>query len=186
MGRIWDLRLLRRWTHGEGPRSRCYGRTTALRLFVQPYDEDEDEQFFFQVFQVMEHRWNEIDRGKPTTRKKTCPSATLSTTNPTWTDPGSNPGLRSERPETNRLSHGTAEVVKFDSIIFSVMTPCFPVCGYRRFGETYCCVDLVFISTHQNSRSCKTGIVYGVKITLLDYCKNKEMKEPPPPKKRIK
>jgi hypothetical protein len=29
--------------HGEGPRSRCYGRTTALRLFVQPYD---DEQFF--------------------------------------------------------------------------------------------------------------------------------------------
>jgi hypothetical protein len=32
--------------HGEGPRSRCYGRTAALRLFVQPYDEDEDEQFF--------------------------------------------------------------------------------------------------------------------------------------------
>jgi hypothetical protein len=29
--------------HGEGPRSRCYGRTTALRLFVQPCDEDEDE-----------------------------------------------------------------------------------------------------------------------------------------------
>jgi hypothetical protein len=32
----------------------------------------------------------------------------LSTTNPTWTDPGSNPGLRGERPATNRLSHGTA------------------------------------------------------------------------------
>ena len=42
------------------------------------------------------------------TRRKTCLSATLSTTNPTWTDPGSNPGLRSERPATNRLSHGTA------------------------------------------------------------------------------
>jgi hypothetical protein len=26
------------------------------------------------------------------TRGKTCPSATLSTTNPTWTDLGSNPG----------------------------------------------------------------------------------------------
>jgi hypothetical protein len=37
----------------------------------------------------------------------TCPSATLSTTNPTWTDPGSNPGLRSERPATNRLSQVT-------------------------------------------------------------------------------
>jgi hypothetical protein len=63
---------------------------------------------FYQVLQVMEHQWNEIDRGKPTTRRKTCLSATLSTTNLTWTDPGSNPGLRGERPATNRLSHGTA------------------------------------------------------------------------------
>jgi hypothetical protein len=38
----------------------------------------------------------------------TCPSATLSTTNLTWTDPESNQGLRGERPATNRLSHGTA------------------------------------------------------------------------------
>jgi hypothetical protein len=45
------------------------------------------------------------------TRGKTCPSATLSTTNPTWTDPESNPGLRGERPATNRLSHGTAHRV---------------------------------------------------------------------------
>jgi hypothetical protein len=42
------------------------------------------------------------------TREKTCPSTTLSTTNPTWTDPGLDPGLRGERPATNRLSHGTA------------------------------------------------------------------------------
>jgi hypothetical protein len=42
------------------------------------------------------------------TQGKTCPSATLSTTNPTWTDPRLNPGLRGERPGTNRLSHGTA------------------------------------------------------------------------------
>jgi hypothetical protein len=47
---------------------------------------------------------------KRSTLGKTCPSATLSTTNPTWTDPGSNPGLRGERPATNRLSHGTASV----------------------------------------------------------------------------
>jgi hypothetical protein len=32
----------------------------------------------------------------------------MSTTNPTWIDPGANPGLRGERPATNRLSHGTA------------------------------------------------------------------------------
>jgi hypothetical protein len=36
--------------HGEGPRSRCYRRTTALRLFVQPYDED--EQFFLPSFTI--------------------------------------------------------------------------------------------------------------------------------------
>jgi hypothetical protein len=38
------------------------------------------------------------------TLKKTIPSATLSTTNPTWI----NPGLRGERRATNRLSHGMA------------------------------------------------------------------------------
>jgi hypothetical protein len=49
---------------GEGLCSRYY---TALRLIVQPYDEDEakDGQFSFSFFQVMEYRWNEIDRGKP-------------------------------------------------------------------------------------------------------------------------
>jgi hypothetical protein len=51
----------------------------------------------------------------PSSRGKTCPSATLSTTNPTWTDRGSNPGLRDGRPATNRLSHGTARVVPLDA-----------------------------------------------------------------------
>jgi hypothetical protein len=43
------------------------------------------------------------------TRGKTCPSATLSTTNPTWTDPGSNLGFRGGRLAANRLSHDTAQ-----------------------------------------------------------------------------
>jgi hypothetical protein len=47
------------------------------------------------------------------TRGKAGPSATLSTTHPTWTKPGSNPDLRGERPATNRLSNGTAsDVIK--------------------------------------------------------------------------
>jgi hypothetical protein len=37
------------------------------------------------------------------TRGKTCPSATLSTTNPTWTDPGLNPGLHGAK---NGLQNG--------------------------------------------------------------------------------
>jgi hypothetical protein len=31
---------------GEGPRSRRYGRTAAMKLIVQPYDEDEDDDYF--------------------------------------------------------------------------------------------------------------------------------------------
>jgi hypothetical protein len=49
----------------EGPRSRRYGRTAALRLLVQPCDEGEDDDCFFVLFLVMEHQWNDIDRGKP-------------------------------------------------------------------------------------------------------------------------
>jgi hypothetical protein len=53
-------------------------------------------------------QWNDIDRENGRTQEKTCPSATLFTTNPTWADPGTNPGLHSERPRTNCLSHGMA------------------------------------------------------------------------------
>jgi hypothetical protein len=41
-------------------------------------------------------------------RIKTCLNATLPTTNPTWTDPGANLGLRGERSATKRLNHGSA------------------------------------------------------------------------------
>jgi hypothetical protein len=34
-------------------------------------------------------------------------STTLSTTNPTWPDLGSNPARRGGKPATNRLSYGT-------------------------------------------------------------------------------
>jgi hypothetical protein len=37
-------------------------------------------------------RWNEHWQGKPKYSEKNCPSATLSTTNPTWPDPGIEPG----------------------------------------------------------------------------------------------
>ena len=56
---------------------------------------------------------------KPKYSGKTSPSATLSITNPTWTDPGSNPGLRGGRPATNRLSHGAASLqseIKLDGL----------------------------------------------------------------------
>jgi hypothetical protein len=48
-----------------------------------------------------------IGRGNRSTRKKTCPSAALSTTNPTCC-PDANPGRRGGKPASNRLSYGTA------------------------------------------------------------------------------
>jgi hypothetical protein len=39
-------------------------------------------------------RWNENCQGKPKYSEKICPSATVSTTNPTWPDVSSNPGRR--------------------------------------------------------------------------------------------
>jgi hypothetical protein len=54
--------------------------------------------------------WNEDWQGKPKYSEKTCPSATLSTTNPTCPDPGSNPGRRGRKQATNRLSYGAAYI----------------------------------------------------------------------------
>jgi hypothetical protein len=50
--------------------------------------------------------WNDW-QGKLKYSEKTCPSATLSTTNPTCC-PDANPGRRSGKSATNRLSYGTA------------------------------------------------------------------------------
>jgi hypothetical protein len=65
--------------------------------------------------------------------RSTCPSATLSTTNPTWTDPGSNPDLRGGRPgfdpmerpiKTTKL-HSQIEIMT----ILSVLVHCLPHAG---------------------------------------------------------
>jgi hypothetical protein len=64
--------------------------------------------------------WNEYWPGKPKYWEKTCPSATLSTTNFTWLDPGSNPGRRGGKPATNRLSYGAASVCVYAVFVFCV------------------------------------------------------------------
>jgi hypothetical protein len=49
--------------------------------------------------------------GKPKYSEKTCPSATLSTTNPKRHKLGSNPGSRGGKPATNHPSNGAAIVL---------------------------------------------------------------------------
>jgi hypothetical protein len=53
------------------------------------------------------------------TRRKSFPSATLSTTHPTWDGPELNPALRSERPATNHLNHDTALNFKFIQTMYN-------------------------------------------------------------------
>jgi hypothetical protein len=57
--------------------------------------------------------WNEDWQEKPKYSEKTWTSATLSTTDPTWPDPGSNPGRRGGKPATNRLSYGAPTLISY-------------------------------------------------------------------------
>jgi hypothetical protein len=65
--------------------------------------------FFFHFYKQWSTGGMTLTGETLSTRGKTCPSTTLSTTNPTWSDPGMNPGLRGGRPATNCLSHDTAQ-----------------------------------------------------------------------------
>jgi hypothetical protein len=40
------------------------------------------------IYEYGEPQWNDIDRGKPNNSKKSLSNATLSPTDPTWTEPG--------------------------------------------------------------------------------------------------
>jgi hypothetical protein len=50
------------------------------------------------IHEYGESWWNDIDRGNQISPRKTCPSATSSTTNHIWTDLGANLGLHREKP----------------------------------------------------------------------------------------
>lgn len=56
----------------------------------------------------LEQRRNNKDRRKPKNSEEACLSATLSTTDPTWSALGVNPGVRGENPTAIRLSYDTA------------------------------------------------------------------------------
>jgi hypothetical protein len=73
---------------------------------------------------VWSSRWNKNWQGKSKYSEKTWPSATLSTTNPTWPDLGSNPGSRGGKPATNRLSYGTDFLSLHPSSVQIFSSPC--------------------------------------------------------------
>jgi hypothetical protein len=60
----------------------------------------------------MVDEWKIMTGENRSTRRKTSPSATSSTTYLTQTDLGSNPNLRGDRPATNCLNHGTVRTFR--------------------------------------------------------------------------
>jgi hypothetical protein len=94
-----------------GPRSIRYGRTEVLKAYYATLWWGW-WVFLLCHFNGVPVEWNWQWKTEVLGRK-TCPSATNFTRNPTWTDPGKNQGLRGERPATNHLSHGTAVFVTY-------------------------------------------------------------------------
>jgi hypothetical protein len=81
----------------------------------------------------------QIGRGKPKYSEKTCSSATLSTTNPTWLDPGLNPGRRDRKPATNRLSYGAAFVkINWFSVYLRIFCQLPRLCSFQCWHSCYC------------------------------------------------
>jgi hypothetical protein len=76
------------------------------------------------------------------TRGETCPSATLSITNTTWTDPGSKPGLTTCATGKTVTQEG---VTHYPSSVFIVLSD-FSIGGMRTSGGTqrvvWWCVNL--------------------------------------------
>jgi hypothetical protein len=84
-------------------------------------------------YEIEERWWNDILTGENRrTQRKTCHSATLSTTYPTWIDPGANPG--GKRPATNDLSHGTAFKVSYKTNSLNMFGP---ISGGRNLPTLY-------------------------------------------------
>jgi hypothetical protein len=101
------------------PKSRKFINLSLCFLLIFSWDETEstwycDHPLAFveapddRLWWLWSNRWNANWQGKRKYSEKTCPSATLSITNPTWPDPGSNLSLRPRKLATNCLSYGKA------------------------------------------------------------------------------
>jgi hypothetical protein len=74
--------------------------------------------------------------GETEVLEKTCPSATLSTTNPTWPDPGSNLGCSGGKPVTNRLSYGATNIIYIYIYIYIYVCVCVCVCVCKNVDKS--------------------------------------------------
>jgi hypothetical protein len=93
-------------------------------------------------------------------KRKACHSATLFTTNPTWTDPGMNPGVCSERPATNRLSCGMACADAPAVMPYTVVRYC---------EQVQDALD-AYLAISQASHNCVHSTNTDIKLLLVHRC----------------
>jgi hypothetical protein len=109
--------------------------------------------------------WNDW-QGKPKYSEKTCPSAALSTTNPTCC-PDANPGRRGGKPMTNRLSYGTALIFQILSDVTEMFQWTFFFFIYVS-GSNYLDVTGYFVACATCALSC--GIYTRHRHQLYCHC----------------
>jgi hypothetical protein len=105
-----DINIVVIVAKGKGGRLCLYWTVVANKPTVQPWDETRVN---------MEQQWNDTDKKNQRTPSKTCPSVTLSITNPTLTILSTNSGLHSQKHATNCSSYGTAWETYALSLLFS-------------------------------------------------------------------
>ena len=96
----------------------CYGFFLWRGFLCNPNEDDEDEQFFVPIFTIngAPVEWNR--QGKTDNSEKNLSQCHfVHHKSHTW---DRTPGLRGERPATNRLSHGTA-VIELHLVNFTVL-----------------------------------------------------------------
>jgi hypothetical protein len=122
-------------------------------------------------------RWNENWQEKLKYSEKTCPSANLSTTNPTWHNLGSNPGRCGGKPATNRQRYGTAELENLHTLqskaenkkslsFFSTLTYIF-IAWNSRTRKT---LNYLYVQTFRRLDVCLNLCMFSLKCTNL-FCR---------------
>jgi hypothetical protein len=128
----------------------------------------------------MEHCWNDNDKGKWNIQRKTCPITTLSTTNPTRTDLGSNLGLHGKRPVSNCSSHGTLFQLHTNIHTFTIIC----TSGTRSYGDTLPTCDqrtdwtlqlsgLTLVGT-KRARLTRSRLLMIVRANSTRYCEQNQ------------
>jgi hypothetical protein len=136
---------------------------------IWPIVPAQDDQWWW----VWSSRWNKNWQGKPKYLEKTCLSVTLSSTNPKWSDLGSNAGRCGGKPATNRLSYGTASCFLLVSCLdyssdmdCSLYTP-----EDRTLWKQACRLDGVSkpMDGYKWSASCTGRFIPGGRAPLLSF-----------------